>query len=75
MTKLVSVGIHVPTSAVAPLGSGEAYAEFFRHVEALGLDAVWTEDRVLGVPTLDIAHLQRVAEEVAPAVRDWSAAR
>src|SRR5207245_1243934 len=37
---------HVPSSAVAPLGSGEAYAEFFRHVEALGLDAVWTEDRV-----------------------------
>ena len=74
MTKLVSVGIHVPTSAVAPLGSGEAYAEFFRQVEALGRDAVWTEDRVLGVPTLDIAHLQRVAGEVAPAVRDWSAA-
>ena len=46
MTKLVSVGIHVPTSAVAPLGSGEAYAEFFQHVEALGLDAIWTEDRV-----------------------------
>ena len=46
MTKPVSVGIHVPSSAVAPLGSGEAYAEFFRHVEALGLDAVWTEDRV-----------------------------
>ena len=46
MTKPVSVGIHVPSSAVAPLGSGEDYAEFFRHVEALGLDAVWTEDRV-----------------------------
>ena len=46
MTKLVSVGIHVPTSAVAQLGSGEAYAEFFRQVEALGLDAVWIEDRV-----------------------------
>jgi len=46
VTKLVSVGIHVPTSAVAQLGSGEAYAEFFRQVEALGLDAVWIEDRV-----------------------------
>lgn len=46
MTKLVSVGIHVPTSAVAPLASGETYAAFFRHVETLGLDAVWTEDRV-----------------------------
>jgi len=46
VTKLVSVGIHVPTSAIAPLGSGEAYAEFFRQVEALGLDAVWIEDRV-----------------------------
>ena len=28
------------------LGSGEAYAEFYRQVEALGLDAVWTEDRI-----------------------------
>jgi alkanesulfonate monooxygenase SsuD/methylene tetrahydromethanopterin reductase-like flavin-dependent oxidoreductase (luciferase family) len=28
------------------LGSGEAYAEFFRQVEALGLDAIWTEDRI-----------------------------
>ncbi len=42
----VSVGIHVPSSAVTPLASGEAYAEFFRQVEALGLDAVWTEDRI-----------------------------
>jgi len=42
----VSIGIHVPSSAVTPLDSGEAYAEFFRQVEALGLDAVWTEDRI-----------------------------
>lgn len=28
------------------LGSGAAYAEFFRQVDALGLDAVWTEDRI-----------------------------
>ena len=42
----VSVGIHVPSSAVAALDSGEAYAEYFRQVEALGLDAVWTEDRI-----------------------------
>jgi alkanesulfonate monooxygenase SsuD/methylene tetrahydromethanopterin reductase-like flavin-dependent oxidoreductase (luciferase family) len=42
----VSVGIHVPSASVAPLDSGEAYAEFFRQVEALGLDAVWTEDRI-----------------------------
>jgi alkanesulfonate monooxygenase SsuD/methylene tetrahydromethanopterin reductase-like flavin-dependent oxidoreductase (luciferase family) len=42
----VSVGIHVPASAVAALDSGEAYVEFFRQVEALGLDAVWTEDRI-----------------------------
>jgi len=42
----VSIGIHVPSSAVAALDSGEAYAEFFRQVEALGLDAVWTEDRI-----------------------------
>jgi probable F420-dependent oxidoreductase len=42
----VSIGIHVPSSAVAPLDSCEAYVEFFRQVEALGLDAVWTEDRI-----------------------------
>ena len=46
MIQPVSVGIHVPSSAVAALDSGEAYAEFFRQVEALGLDAVWTEDRI-----------------------------
>jgi alkanesulfonate monooxygenase SsuD/methylene tetrahydromethanopterin reductase-like flavin-dependent oxidoreductase (luciferase family) len=44
--KPVSVGIHVPSVAVAPLGSGEAYAEFFRQVEELGLDGIWTEDRL-----------------------------
>ena len=59
----VSVGIHVPSSAVAALDSGEAYAEYFRQVEALGLDAVW------GVPDLDLAQLRRVADEVAPTVR------
>jgi alkanesulfonate monooxygenase SsuD/methylene tetrahydromethanopterin reductase-like flavin-dependent oxidoreductase (luciferase family) len=31
---------------VSVLGSGEAYAEFCRQVETLGLDAVWTEDRI-----------------------------
>jgi alkanesulfonate monooxygenase SsuD/methylene tetrahydromethanopterin reductase-like flavin-dependent oxidoreductase (luciferase family) len=46
VTTPLSVGIHVPTSAVAALGSGNAYAEFFRQVEVLGLDAVWTEDRI-----------------------------
>jgi probable F420-dependent oxidoreductase len=46
VTAPVSVGIHVPTSGVAPLASGEAYAAFFRQVEALGLDAIWTEDRI-----------------------------
>ena len=46
MPSSVSVGIHVPSSAVAALDSGEAYAEFFRQVEALGLDAIWTEDRI-----------------------------
>ena len=46
MTRPVSVGIHVPSSAVAALDSGDVYAEFFRQVEALGLDAVWTEDRI-----------------------------
>jgi alkanesulfonate monooxygenase SsuD/methylene tetrahydromethanopterin reductase-like flavin-dependent oxidoreductase (luciferase family) len=42
----VSVGIHVPSSTLGALVSGEAYAEFFRQVEALDLDAVWTEDRI-----------------------------
>jgi alkanesulfonate monooxygenase SsuD/methylene tetrahydromethanopterin reductase-like flavin-dependent oxidoreductase (luciferase family) len=57
-TKPVSVGIHVPSAAVAPLGSGEAYAEFFRQVEALGLDAVWTEDRLFhGANLLDSVML------------------
>jgi len=46
VTRPVSVGIHVPSSAVAALDSGDVYAEFFRQVEALGLDAVWTEDRI-----------------------------
>ena len=42
----MSIGIHVPAAAVTPLGSGESYVEFFRQVEALGLDALWTEDRI-----------------------------
>ena len=46
MPSSVSVGIHIPSSAVAALDSGEAYAEFFQQVEALGLDAIWTEDRI-----------------------------
>jgi alkanesulfonate monooxygenase SsuD/methylene tetrahydromethanopterin reductase-like flavin-dependent oxidoreductase (luciferase family) len=45
-TRRISVGIHVPSASVVSLGSGEAYAEFFRQVEALGLDAIWTEDRI-----------------------------
>src|SRR5207244_10650238 len=44
--KGVAVGTHVPAAAVAPLGSGESYVEFFRQAEALGLDALWTEDRI-----------------------------
>ena len=52
--KHVSVGIHVPSAAVTRLGSGQAYAEFFQQVEALGLDAVWTEDRIFhGAHMLD----------------------
>ncbi len=46
MPPSVSVGIHVPSSTLGALDSGEAYAEFFRQVEALDLDAVWTEDRI-----------------------------
>jgi probable F420-dependent oxidoreductase len=46
MTPRVSVGIHVPTSAVGPLASGDAYTDFVCQVEAFGLDAIWTEDRI-----------------------------
>ena len=46
---------------VAPLGSGAAYAEFFRQVEALGLDAVWTEDRPSYANMLDSVMLWRAA--------------
>ena len=56
--KQVSVGVHVPSASVAPLGSGAAYTEFFRQVEALGLDAVWTEDRIFhGANLLDSVML------------------
>jgi len=46
VSRPVSVGIHVPSAAVTALDAPEAYLEFFREVEALGLDAVWTEDRI-----------------------------
>lgn len=46
-TKPISVGIHVPSVAVTALGSGAEYAAFFQQVEALGLDAIWAEDRIL----------------------------
>ena len=46
MDKSVSVGIHVPGVDVAGLQSGLDYAEFFRDVEACGLDAIWVEDRI-----------------------------
>lgn len=142
MTQPLSIGIHAPTSAIAPLASGDAYAEFFRTVRdfpgawrvvrdaasAAGRDAdalvagrlvyvAVDEDRdraraslgaflhgyygprfsvdqyaifgapqevaarlaehvqagitrlMLGVPTLDLTHLRRVAAEVVPAVR------
>lgn len=42
----VSIGIHVPSVAATTLGSGTAYTTFFQHVEALGFDAIWTEDRI-----------------------------
>src|SRR5436309_3970303 len=47
----------------------EVAARLAEHVDA-GITHL-----MLGVPTLDIAHLQRVAGEVAPAIRDSSAAR
>jgi hypothetical protein len=91
----VSVGIHVPSSAVAALDSDDAYAEFFRQVEAARFDveqhavfgpacdvAARLAEHVdagitklmLGVPSLDLAHLRRVAHEAAPALRARSAA-
>jgi alkanesulfonate monooxygenase SsuD/methylene tetrahydromethanopterin reductase-like flavin-dependent oxidoreductase (luciferase family) len=46
ISRQVSIGIHVPSTSVAPLGSGAAYSEFFRQIEDLGLDAIWVEDRL-----------------------------
>jgi alkanesulfonate monooxygenase len=46
LKKAVSVGIHVPSVAVAGLADGQAYADYFRAIEDLGLDAVWVEDRI-----------------------------
>ena len=46
MRKAISVGIHVPSVQASGLDDGEAYGGFFREVEALGLDAVWVEDRI-----------------------------
>jgi len=59
----VSIGIHVPSVAVAGLQSGQAYAEFFQQVDA-GITHL-----MLGVPTLDHSHLRRLAQEVARALR------
>lgn len=47
MGNSVSVGIHVPSVSVTGLADGQAYAAFFRDVEAMGLDAIWVEDRIL----------------------------
>jgi hypothetical protein len=55
----VSVGIHVPSSAVAALDSGDAYAEFFRQVEAARFDV---EQHAVFGPTRDVAA--RLAEHV-----------
>jgi transposase InsO family protein len=46
LDKSVSVGIHVPSVAVAGLQSGLDYTEFFRDVETCGFDATWVEDRI-----------------------------
>src|SRR5438067_13096409 len=42
----VTVGIHVPAASSTGLSGGDAYAAFFRAVEASGLDSVWVEDRI-----------------------------
>lgn len=47
MDKSLSVGIHAPSVSVSGLDSGQAYAEFFREIEASGFDAIWVEDRIL----------------------------
>jgi alkanesulfonate monooxygenase len=55
---MVSVGIHVPVFSDGPLPSGEEYSRFFCEVEALGLDAVWFEDRLFHpTPLLDSVTL------------------
>lgn len=47
MKKNLSIGVHVPSVSVSSLASGKAYARFFQDVEAMGLDAIWVEDRIL----------------------------
>lgn len=42
----VSVGIHVPAASATGLAPGDAYAAFFRAIEASGLDSIWVEDRI-----------------------------
>lgn len=46
LAKPVSIGIHVPSVSVTGLDDGREYADFFRAVEDLGLDALWVEDRI-----------------------------
>jgi alkanesulfonate monooxygenase SsuD/methylene tetrahydromethanopterin reductase-like flavin-dependent oxidoreductase (luciferase family) len=43
MGKSVSIGIHEPGVSVTGLVDGQAYAAFFRDVEAMGLDAIWID--------------------------------
>ena len=47
LSRRISVGIHVPTVSTTGLEGAETYAAFFRTCEALGFDALWTEDRIL----------------------------
>ena len=44
--KPVSIGVHVPSVSVSGLADGTTYADYFKVVEDVGLDAVWVEDRI-----------------------------
>lgn len=64
MLEQPTVGIHVPGASTSGLGSGAAYGAFCREVEALGFDALWTEDRLF--------HPAHVADSLT--LLTWAAA-
>lgn len=59
-----TIGIHIPGAATDGLADGAAYGAFCREAEALGFDALWTEDRLF--------HPAQVADSLT--LLTWAAA-